>query len=51
MPVRRLAYISSLRIDVDRGIFESVFYYVKYWVWNGVHSASWGQLRSYLEGR
>jgi hypothetical protein len=21
----------------------------KQWVWNGVHSASWGQLRSYLE--
>jgi hypothetical protein len=23
----------------------------KYWVWNGVHSASWVQLRSYLEKR
>jgi hypothetical protein len=21
----------------------------KQWVWNGVHSASWGKLRSYLE--
>jgi hypothetical protein len=21
----------------------------KYWVWNGVHSASWVQLRSYLK--
>jgi hypothetical protein len=21
----------------------------KQWVWNGVHSASWGQVRSYLE--
>jgi hypothetical protein len=21
----------------------------KHWVWNGIHSASWGQLRSYLE--
>jgi hypothetical protein len=24
-------------------------YSEKQWVWNGVHSASWGQLRSYLE--
>jgi hypothetical protein len=24
-------------------------FYEKQWVWNGVHSASWGQLRSYLE--
>jgi hypothetical protein len=24
-------------------------FYEKQWVWNGVHSDSWGQLRSYLE--
>jgi hypothetical protein len=23
----------------------------KWWVWNGVHSASWVQLRSYLKGK
>jgi hypothetical protein len=31
-------------IDSDASGFSE-----KQWVWNGVHSASWGQLRSYLQ--
>jgi hypothetical protein len=41
----------SINIPVRRGI-QYFYYYLTSltaWVWNGVHSASWVQLRSYLE--
>jgi hypothetical protein len=32
-----------------RSISDVTRFYEKWWVWNGVHSASWVKLRSYLE--
>jgi hypothetical protein len=35
-------------LQIRRPGFDSRHYKKRYWVWNGVHSASWVQLRSYL---
>jgi hypothetical protein len=35
-------------LQIRRPGFDSRHYKKKKWVWNGVHSASWVQLRSYL---
>jgi hypothetical protein len=31
------------------GSIHGAIRFSEYWVWNGVHSASWAQLRSYLK--
>jgi hypothetical protein len=43
----------SFWLQIQRSGFYSWRYQIfwEVWVWNGVHSASWVQLRSYLEGK
>jgi hypothetical protein len=41
----------SFWLQIQRSVFDSRRYQIfwEVWVWNGVHSTSWIQLRSYLE--
>jgi hypothetical protein len=41
--------VPGYRSDVPNLILGATRLSEKYWVWNGVHSASWVQLRSYLK--
>jgi hypothetical protein len=44
-----LVRVSGYRSKGPGSIPDASRFSEKQWVWNGVHSASWGQLRSYLE--
>jgi hypothetical protein len=41
--------MSGYRSRGSGSIPGAIRFYEKKWLWNGVHSASWVQLRSYLE--
>jgi hypothetical protein len=41
--------VSSYKSRGPGSIFDATSFSEKQWVWNGVHSASWVQLRSYLK--